>query len=90
MYLKVDRKILKKALVLLKQKHKKYYDNNANNVKITVADGIVYGEYLTLLADYINKIEFCLYKTKLEEFYIDFDFAQEIRPALLTKKAVNK
>lgn len=88
MYFKVDRKILKKALVLLKQKHKKYFDNNA---KITVVDGIVYGgEYLTLLADYINKIEFCLYKTKLEEFYIDFDFAQEIRPALLTKKGVSK
>ena len=84
MYFKVDRKILKKALVLLKQKQKKYFDNNA---MITVVDGTVYGgEYLTLLADYINKIEFCLYKTKLEEFYIDFDFAQEIRPALLTKK----
>lgn len=88
MYFKVDRKILKKALVLLKQKRKKYYDNNA---MVTVVDGIVYGgEYLTLSADYINKIEFCLYKTKLEEFYIDFDFAQEIRPALLTKENKSK
>lgn len=85
MYFKVDRKILKKALVLLKQKQ---LDNKS---PASIVDGEVkISEYFLTLAGYISKIEFALYKTRMNEFYIDFDFAQEIRPALLTKKEIKK
>ena len=39
-----------------------------------------------LFPSYIEQIEFALYKTKMDEFYIDYSFAQAIRPTLLTKK----
>ena len=76
MYFKVDRKIFKKALLLLK--------NKVNEMKKNIldADSLLY----ITLNDYIKQIEFALYKTKMEEFYIDYDFAKEIRPALLNKK----
>lgn len=69
MYFKVDRKVLKKALVWLKSK----LEDEVNSKNI-------------LFPSYIEQIEFALYKTKMEEFYIDYNFAQAIRPALLTKK----
>ena len=73
MYFKVDRKILKKALVWLKTKLKDGV--NSNNI---------------LFPSYIEQIEFALYKTKMNEFYIDYNFAQSIRPALLTKENKSK
>lgn len=73
MYFKVDRKVLKKALVWLKERLK---------------DGV--SSKNILFPSYIEQIEFALYKTKMEEFYIDYNFAQSIRPALLTKKIVKK
>lgn len=76
MYFKVDRKIFKKALLLLKNKVSEKKKN------ILDVDSLL---YLTL-NDYIEQIEFALYKTKMEEFYIDYDFAQAIRPALLNRK----
>ena len=69
MYFKVDRKVLKKALVWLKSR---------------LEDGV--SSKNILFHSYIEQIEFALYKTKMNEFYIDYDFAQAIRPALLTKK----
>ena len=69
MHFKVDRKILKKALVWLKERLK---------------DGV--SSKNILFPSYIEQIEFALYKTKMEEFYIDYEFAKSIRPALLTKK----
>lgn len=70
MYFKVDRKILKKALIWLKSK----LEDEVSSKNI-------------LFPSYIEQIEFALYKTKMDEFYIDYDFAKAIRPALLTKKA---
>lgn len=69
MYFKVDRKILKKALIWLKSK----LEDEVSSKNI-------------LFPSYIEQIEFALYKTKMDEFYIDYNFAQAIRPALLTKK----
>ena len=84
MYFKVDRKVLKKALVWLKKQ--------PELIKETIysfSDGKEI-EHLIPNPDlkYIEKIEFSLYKTKMDEFYIDYDFAQAIRPALLTKKVI--
>lgn len=73
MHFKVDRKILKKALVWLKSKLEE--EVSSKNI---------------LFPSYIEQIEFALYKTKMEEFYIDYDFAQAIRPALLTKKVTKR
>ena len=73
MHFKVDRKILKKALVWLKSK---------------LEDGV--SSKNILFPSYIEQIEFALYKTKMDEFYIDYDFAEAIRPALLTKKEIKK
>lgn len=69
MYFKVDRKVLKKALIWLKSK----LEDEVSSKNI-------------LFPSYIEQIEFALYKTKMDEFYIDYSFAQAIRPALLTKK----
>lgn len=71
MYFKVDRKVLKKALVWLKSK----LEDEVSSKNI-------------LFPSYIEQIEFALYKTKMDEFYIDYNFAQAIRPALLTKKVI--
>lgn len=71
MYFKVDRKVLKKALVWLKSK----LEDEVSSKNI-------------LFPSYIEQIEFALYKTKMDEFYIDYDFAKAIRPALLTKKVI--
>ena len=76
MYFKVDRKIFKKALLLLKSRVNKMKKN------ILDADSLLY----VSLIDYIKQIEFALYKTKMEEFYIDYSFAKEIRPALLNRE----
>lgn len=73
MYFKVDRKVLKKALIWLKERLKD--EVSSKNI---------------LFPSYIEQIEFALYKTKMEEFYIDYDFAQAIRPALLTKKVTKR
>ena len=69
MYFKIDRKILKKALIWLKSK----LEDEVSSKNI-------------LFPSYIEQIEFALYKTKMDEFYIGYDFAKAIRPALLTKK----
>lgn len=71
MYFKVDRKVLKKALVWLKTK----LEDEVSSKNI-------------LFPSYIEQIEFALYKTKMDEFYIDYDFTKVIRPALLTKKVI--
>lgn len=73
MYFKVDRKILKKALVWLKAK----LEDEVSSKNI-------------LFSSYIEQIEFALYKTRMDEFYIDYNFAEAIRPALLTKKEIKK
>ncbi len=73
MYFKVDRKVLKKALIWLKAK----LEDEVSNKNI-------------LFPSYIEQIEFALYKTKIDEFYIDYNLAQAIRPALLTKKETKK
>lgn len=73
MYFKVDRKVLKKALVWLKTK----LDDQVSSKNI-------------LFPTYIEQIEFALYKTRMDEFYIDYNFAKAIRPALLTKKEIKK
>ena len=99
MYFKVDRKVLKKALVYLKTKIKETegtisqqeYDRMLENNEIKqdvlyrVYDGIIDTK---LYVKYVEQIEFALYKTKMDEFYIDYNFAQAIRPALLTKKVI--
>lgn len=101
MYFKVDKKILKKALVFLKtkiketegaisqQEYNRMLENNEikPDVFYRVYNGIIDTE---LYVKYIEQIEFALYKTKMEEFYVDYDFAQAIRPALLTKKEIKK
>lgn len=78
MYFKLTRKHLKNALLLLQ-----------NRIKAFEKDPMNKGEnnflYLTLL-DYAEEIKFALYKTKLEEFYVDYEFAQQIRPALNKKE----
>ena len=86
MYFKVDRKVLKKALVWLKKQDDYVtvviYDSGVNGTgqkKVT-------RELNLEKQKYIEQIQFALYKTKLNEFYIDYDFAEAIRPALLTKK----
>lgn len=86
MYFKVSRKIFKKALVWLKKQD----DFVTTTDFITDVDGttkkiIKKGPNLDKIK-YIKQAEFALYKTKLDEFYIDYDFAQTIRPALLTKE----
>ena len=73
MYFKVDRKVLKKALIWLKAK----LEDEVSSKNI-------------LFPSYIEQIEFALYKTKMDEFYIDYNFAQAIRPALLTKKVTKR
>lgn len=82
MYFKVDRKILKKALVYLKKQPveiKVETDSFGRAIKEnTIID----------FTNYIEQIEFALYKTRMDEFYVDYDFAQAIRPALLTKKVM--
>ena len=87
MHFKVNRKILKKALVWLKKQ----------NDFVTVIDSITdikNGRTKKNIkkipnldkTKYIEQVEFALYKTKLDEFYINYNFAQAIRPALLTKE----
>lgn len=71
MYFKVDRKVLKKALVWLKERLQD--EISSKNI---------------LFPSYIEQIEFALYKTRMDEFYIDYDFAKAIRPTLLTKKTI--
>jgi len=90
MYFKVTRKMLKKALVFLKKQD--------NKVKVFTSTLLPNGETVKRIEvvdnlnklTYVKQIEFALYKTKLEEFYIDFDFAEAIRPALLTKEYKEK
>lgn len=97
MYFKVDRKVLKKALVYLKTKIKetecaisqREYDRmlENNEIKQDVFYRVYDGNIDTkLYVKYIEQIEFALYKTKMNDFYIDYDFAKAIRPALLTKE----
>ncbi|MBR2858121.1 hypothetical protein IKE96_02915 [bacterium] len=86
MYFKVDRKVLKKALVWLKKQDDYVtvvtYDSGVNGTgqkKVT-------RELNLEKQKYIEQIQFALYKTRLNEFYIDYDFAFAIRPALLAKQ----
>lgn len=101
MYFKVDRKVLKKALVYLKTKIKETegaisqqeYDRmlKNNEIKQDVFYRVYDGNIDTkLYVKYIEQIKFALYKTKMNDFYIDYDFAKAIRPALLTKKEIKK
>lgn len=87
MYFKVDRKIFKKALVWLKKQDDYVtvvtYDSGVNGTgqkKVT-------RELNLEKQKYIEQIQFALYKTRLNEFYIDYNFAIAIRPALLSKEA---
>ena len=86
MYFKVNRKIFKKALVWLKKQD----DFVTTTDFISDIDGttkkIIKKRPNLDKIKYIEQAEFALYKTKLDEFYIDYDFAQTIRPALLTKE----
>lgn len=76
MYFKVNRKHLKNALLLLK-----------NRVKAYEKDMLAAGSFnYSILVEYIEQIEFALYKTKLEEFYIDYELAQQIRSSLNKKE----
>lgn len=74
MYFKVDRKVLKKALIFLKRTYMELTKQHPGEI-------ILKPNY----PKYIEQVEFALYKTRMEEFYIDYDFAQAIRPSLLTK-----
>lgn len=78
MYFKINRKQLKNALLLLQNRIKAFEKDPMNNGENNFL-------YLTLL-DYVEEIKFALYKTKLNEFYIDYEFAQQIRPALNKKE----
>lgn len=76
MYFKVNRKHLKNALLLLQ-----------NRVKALEKDMLQEGSFnYSILVEYIEQIQFALYKTKLEEFYIDYEFAQQIRASLNKKE----
>ena len=88
MYYKVTRKILKKALVFLKKQPKTFLlEKDILDGETNKPTGEKYREeFPNRNEEYIEEIEFALYKTKLDEFYIDYDFAQAIRPALLTKE----
>ena len=88
MYYKVTRKILKKALVFLKKQPKTFLlEKDILDGETNKPTGEKYREeFPNKNEKYIEEIEFALYKTKLEEFYIDYDFAQAIRPTLLTKE----
>lgn len=80
MYFKVNRKILKKALVWLKKQPtimKVVTDSFGRAIEeVSINDN----------TKRIEQIEFALYKTRMDEFYIDYEFAEAIRPALLTKE----
>lgn len=78
MYFKVNRKQLKNALLLLQNRIKVFEKDPKNNKENNFL-------YLTLLG-YVEEIKFALYKTKLEEFYADYEFAQQIRSALNKKE----
>lgn len=86
MYFKVDRKIFKKALVWLKKQDDFVtivtYESDVNGT----GKKKVKREFNLEKKKYIEQIEFSLYKTKLNEFYIDYEFALAIRPALLSKE----
>ena len=90
MHFKVDRKILKKALVWLKKQDDFVtvitYESDANGT----GKKKVKRELNLEKKKYIDQIEFALYKTRMNEFYISYDFAEAIRPALLTKKEIKK
>ena len=88
MHFKVNRKILKKALVWLKKQPKTFlFEKDILDGETNRPIGKKYREeFSNGNNEYIAEIEFALYKTKLDEFYIDYDFAQAIRPALLTKE----
>ena len=83
--LNLNRKIFKKALVWLKKQPKSY------TLEYISEDGHTQhaDTYDTKIVEYISQIEFALYKTKMNEFYIDYNFAEAIRPALLTKEIKN-
>jgi len=85
MYFKVDRKVLKKALIWLKKQP--VTDIPINELYYNL-DGTFRQRKLIDIPSYIEQIEFALYKTKMDEFYIDYDFAKSVRPALLTKKVI--
>lgn len=78
MYFKVNRKHLKNALISLQQRIKAFEKDPMNKGESNFL-------YLTL-CDYSEQIQFALYKTKLEEFYIDYEFAQQIRASLNKKE----
>lgn len=78
MYFKVNRKQLKNALLLLQNRIKAFEKDPMNKGESSFL-------YLTL-CDYVEEIKFALYKTKLEEFYIDYEFAQQIRASLNKKE----
>ena len=70
----VNRKQFKDALLLLKNRQIALEGSKENQ------------ELADKLKEYVETIEFCLYKTKLNTFQIDYDFAKQIRSALNKKE----
>lgn len=70
----VNKKQFKDALLLLKNRQIALESSKENE------------ELADKLKEYIEIIEFCLYKTKLDSFQIDYDFAKQIRSALNKKE----
>lgn len=76
MYFKITRNNLKKAIVLL-----------SSRIDALSKDEIWKNtNLLEELKEYHEQVEFALYKTKLNEFYIDYGFAKQIRSALMTEE----
>lgn len=76
MYFKITRNNLKKAIVLLSSRIDALSkDETWKNTNL-----------LEELKEYYEQVEFALYKTKLNEFYIDYSFAKQIRSALMTEE----
>lgn len=76
MYFKITRNNLKKAIVSLSSRIDALSkDETWKNTNL-----------LEELKEYHEQVEFALYKTKLNEFYIDYNFAKQIRSALMTEE----
>ena len=76
MYFKITRNNLKKAIVLLSSRIDVLSkDETWKNTNL-----------LEELEEYHEQVELALYKTKLNEFYIDYNFAKQIRSALMTEE----
>ena len=88
MFYKVIKNQLKKSIVLLRnrvkaleQKDQKISGDFAKDVKNSIL--------LNDLKVFLEEIEFAVYKTKLKEFYIDYEMAKQIR-SILNSEDKNK